>query len=170
MLRAAARLQPHVAGAVLLRGQRAGAVPAPAWRRAVAYLPQRPAMLPGTVEDNLRAGLRPAAADGLTYDADRMRHWFDALALPQSALGRDARTLSGGEAARIALLRALAIRPAVLLLDEVTAALDPALAECLVALVREYLASTESGALVVAHHLGAWETAVSETVHLETHL
>jgi energy-coupling factor transport system ATP-binding protein len=66
-------------------------------------------------------------------------------------IGRSTRELSGGEMQRVALAAALAMRPAVLVLDEPTSQLDPAAAESLLELLRRV--NEESGiAVVIAEH------------------
>jgi thiamine transport system ATP-binding protein len=65
--------------------------------------------------------------------------------------GRDVTTLSGGEAKRVALARALAPRPAVLLLDEPLTGLDVALHDRLLADVRSVLAARRTTTLHVTH-------------------
>lgn len=85
-------------------------MPAAAWRRLVRYVHQSAPVLEGTVESNISA-----AAGILAVEPTPVPH------LDPSARARD---LSGGEAQRLALHRALMGSPRVLLLDEVTSALD----------------------------------------------
>lgn len=91
-------------------------------RRKIGMVFQLPTMLPGTVRDNLligpqlfRESLSEAEIDGL----------LDQVALPKTIKGQEARSLSGGQKQRVSLARTLANHPEILLLDEVTASLDP---------------------------------------------
>ena len=62
--------------------------------------------------------------------------------------------LSGGQQQRVAIARALAMRPDVLLLDEVTSALDPELVAGVLALLRDIGTSTDITILCVTHEMG----------------
>jgi ABC-type methionine transport system ATPase subunit len=124
LLRTIVRLHEPTAGEVLLEGTSNCDMDPSTLRRRVCLVQQAPAMLEGTVEDNLRFGLDLL---GLGPDeiADRTERALGVAALDPSFLSRRADKLSGGERQRVAIARAYALRPEVLLLDEPTAALDP---------------------------------------------
>lgn len=157
LLRMLARLDDPGAAQLSLDGVAAGSIDPQTWRRRVCYLAQRPAMLPGTVAENLRAGFgvrqAPRPPEGL--DA-RGKAWLEDLGLaPGQLWEQDARTLSGGEASRVALCRALALEPRVLLCDEPTAGLDLEHGLQLASLLQRWLG--QGGALVlVAHDPAPW--------------
>ncbi|MDP2712499.1 MAG: ATP-binding cassette domain-containing protein [Solirubrobacteraceae bacterium] len=98
-------------------------------RREVAMVFQRPVTFAGTVHDNLRE-----ADPGC--DAARAAELLEHVGLDAAFVSRDAGELSGGEAQRACLARALATRPRVLLMDEPTSALDDRAAAVLERLAR----------------------------------
>jgi putative ABC transport system ATP-binding protein len=99
-------------------------------RREVAMVFQRPVTFAGSVRDNLHE------ADA-ELDDGACAELLERAGLRASFLDRDASELSGGEAQRACLARALATRPRVLLMDEPTSALDGEAAEVLERLARK---------------------------------
>jgi ABC-type iron transport system FetAB ATPase subunit len=143
LLRSLVRLDEPAAGRVLVDGRDAAELEPCALRRRVGLVAQAPVMLPGDVRANLAYGLDdPPAAE--------LAGALEATGLGARFLDRDARALSGGEAARVGVARALTRDPGALLLDEPTAALDREAAAPVEALVRS-LAERGLAILIVTH-------------------
>jgi ATP-binding cassette subfamily C protein CydCD len=153
-------------GAVAISDELLSACSLREWRRNVAWVPQRPALIRGTIEDNLRLGNPDAAAEQLTQALVRsgldglVARLPDGLATP---VGEGGLTLSGGERQRIAIGRAVLRDVPVVLLDEPTAHLDTAREEEL----RDALAPwLEGRTVVMAAHRGGLVGRVDRTITL----
>ncbi|WVQ62596.1 uncharacterized protein L199_000742 [Kwoniella botswanensis] len=129
LLKCIAELNLYSKGTVRLHGKESKEWDIPEWRIKVAYVPQRPSLLPGTPLDFLST-IRSLSARRKTQQGSEGAE-LDPMDLAQDwgidkpLWRRDWGTLSGGEAQRIALAVAVGIGGAeVLLLDEPTSALD----------------------------------------------
>ncbi len=145
LLRLCNRLEVPSSGRVLFREQDVAALDPLTLRRRVGMVFQQPVLFGGTVRDNLRVADRTAAEERYAATLERAH-------LPPSFLDRRAAELSGGEAQRVCLARALLIGPEVLLMDEPTASLDPAASRALEELAR-HLAAAGVPVLWVTHDL-----------------
>lgn len=90
-------------------------------RKNIAYCFQTPYLFGDTVMDNIKF---PFSIRNIKYDSIRVYHLFSLFHMPTDYLEKSVRNLSGGEKQRIALIRSLIFNPEILLLDEVTSALD----------------------------------------------
>lgn len=138
LLRALARLVPGVEGALALEGVPAEMIPVAEWRSRVALVPQKPAMFPGSVRDNLLVGWRLKLRHGQRPPTDELMRERLARVHLDVDLDRDASRLSVGQQARVALLRVVLTGPSVLLLDEPDAALDELSAAAVTEVAQEF--------------------------------
>ncbi len=148
VLRALADLDP-AAGEVALDGTPRAAIPAPEWRRRVAFVPAESGWWADRVGAHFTGGAE----------------LVEALGLDRGALDWEVGRLSTGERQRLAIARALALDPEVWLLDEPTAALDAEAAGRVEKLIRE---GRERGAaiLMVTHDPGQARRLADRTLQI----
>lgn len=153
LLRALAGLLPAESGSVSLTGKPLQQIPLREVAQTVAYLPQSPEChWPLTADRVVALGRLPFHGTSISLDAGHITRALDSV----DALylrDRVVNELSGGERARIFLARALAGDPALLLIDEPAAGLDPYHQLQLMELLQT-LAQEGRGVLVVLHDLG----------------
>ena len=137
-LRAIADLDEST-GHVALDGTEREAIPAPEWRRKVAYVPAESGWWADRVQDHFA-------------ETSDLPNVLDQVGLAD-ALAWEVSRLSTGERQRLALVRALQTAPQVLLLDEPTSALDPPSVDLVETLLKHQLAANRA-LLIVTHDPG----------------
>jgi tungstate transport system ATP-binding protein len=121
LFRLLALLEKADAGSVFYNGKPVNIHDLAARRRTAAVF-QRPLLFQGSVEDNIRFGLRFRRTPRAEVKT-KIQRTLELMGITHLA-GADMRTLSGGEMQRVALARALALEPEILFLDEPTSNLD----------------------------------------------
>lgn len=124
-------------GEVWLEGQAMYATSPENWRRQVMYFAAETAWWQDTVKEHF---------DKLPVKADLQR-----LGLSTSILEVSPDSLSSGEKQRLALLRGLQYQPKVLLLDEITANLDPESEAWVEQLIHDYIEQASAAAIWISH-------------------
>lgn len=123
-LRSLAILDEIQEGEIRFRGVAIKDRQIPNFRSQVVYLQQRPVLIEGTVEANLKFALNFQVNQHKPQDISAVLNLLNVFERPEEFLHRHSSLLSGGEGQIVALLRALILSPQVLLLDEPTSALD----------------------------------------------
>lgn len=133
-------------------------------RRQVGYVPQKPYLFGRTVWDNLAY---PYALRREEPDRREVAAYLQQANLAASILAQDNGALSGGEQQRVALIRALLTRPRVLLLDEVTAALDEDNIAALERLITAERAARQLTVLMISHNMAQLRRLAQTVLFME---
>ena len=147
-------------GTITIDGKPMGEYDLFSYRSRIAYVPQEPFLVDGTIEDNIRLG-RPCATDEEVRSAARQAYADEfIMKQPQdyrTLVGDRGVRLSGGQRQRIALARALVRDPEILILDEATSALDNESERMVQKAINELRGSRTL--VIVAHRLSTIENA-----------
>ncbi|MEQ4922028.1 iron efflux ABC transporter ATP-binding subunit FetA [Proteus hauseri] len=136
------------------------------YRQQVSYCTQTPMLFGNTVYDNLQFPyfLRKIAVDEKKITSD-----LDYFCLPNSIVKKGINELSGGERQRISLIRNLQFMPKILLLDEITSALDEDNKTKVNDIVHTYVKEQKLAVLWVTHDQGEIKHA-DDVIHLPSHV
>ncbi|SEW26611.1 ABC transporter ATP-binding protein [Natrinema salifodinae] len=147
LLRLLNRLDEPTEGTVLFEGTDYRSIPPRTLRQRIGLVPQDPALVPGTVAENVARGaiLRDESVDDAAVE-----RLLERLGLADYT-DRDVEDLSGGEKQRVAIARTLYNEPDVLLLDEPTSHLDPDSEERVEALLSELIRDLDLTVVLVTH-------------------
>jgi tungstate transport system ATP-binding protein len=152
LLRVLGLLERPDSGRVLFGTRPVDARDALAERRRMATVFQESLLADTTVAANVALGLRFRGVVG-TAVAGRVARWLERFGVGDLA-ERRACTLSGGEARRVALARALVLEPEILLLDEPFASLDQPSRTALIRDLGAVLRQDRITTVIVTHHRG----------------
>jgi putative ABC transport system ATP-binding protein len=162
LLRLLNRLADPDSGRVVYEGRDVREYDPLALRREVSLVPQLPALIDGTVHDNVAYGPRLA---GRSFDA---RRCLELAGLDPEFESRDAAKLSVGEQQRVMLARALALEPRVLLLDEPTSALDHTARDAVERTLKRLRALTAISLVVVTHDIAQARRLAEYVVRMDS--
>lgn len=154
------RIYDVTGGAVLLDGVDVRSMRRADARRLVAVAFEDPTLFSASVRENVLLGVHEtgpnavvgSAREALLHEAldvAQARFVYDLPDGVETRIGEEGLSLSGGQRQRLALARAIAAHPQVLVLDDPLSALDVATEEAVTARLRDVLAGTTS--LVIAH-------------------
>lgn len=152
-------LEPS-AGRILVDGRPLAGIDPDAWRETIAWVPQAPYLFHGTLAENLRLARPQATADELAAALAAAGLEDFVASLPhglETAIGEQGARLSGGQAQRLALARAHLKQAPILILDEPTSSLDPALEARVEAATRRLMRGRT--VITIAHRLRTVENA-----------
>jgi peptide/nickel transport system ATP-binding protein len=159
LARALVRLEPAHAGRIVLAGQDITSLAGAALRTARAAIQLVFQEHQASLNPRRRCGAslaEPLVVHGRAHGAEldrRVRALLDSVGLPEHYARRYPHELSGGERQRIAIARALALEPRVLVLDEPVTSLDAIARAALLRLLAELQARTGVACVLVAHDL-----------------
>ncbi|MFZ2270198.1 MAG: ATP-binding cassette domain-containing protein, partial [Trichococcus flocculiformis] len=119
------------------------------YRKEVSYTFQTPVLFGKTVRDNLAF---PYEIRKKEFDEKKAVAYLESVGLPKEYLNKEINTLSGGEKQRVALIRNVLFQPKILLLDEVTSALDEANRQIIWKWLQEMRNHSDMTIIMVSHN------------------
>ncbi|MBO2944061.1 ABC transporter ATP-binding protein [Paenibacillus sp. F411] len=132
-------------GTVLIDGQAAHSYAPDSLRASIGYVPQEVLLFSGTVRDNIAWGRQDASLEDIMEAAKQAQIHETILRLPKrydTMLGQRGVNLSGGQKQRLSIARALVRKPAILILDDSTSALDVKTESALLQALKEISCTT----------------------------
>ena len=151
-------------GTITLDGVSLSDIDLKAWRGQIGYVPQELSLFHGTIRENITLGDDTVSEVNVAKALRRAGASDFIDKLPDGAetiVGEMGAKLSGGQRQRIALARALVTEPALLILDEVTSALDPDTEHEIVQNIKEL---TDHYTILTVTHRAAW-TAIADRLY-----
>lgn len=148
LLKIIASLLSPTSGTILFGGRDYTSLSPEKYRQQVSYCTQTPSLFGNTVYDNL---FFPYQIRKQSFDRDKILQDLNYFSLPESILEKGINELSGGEKQRVSLIRNLQFLPKVLLLDEITSALDEANKTKVNELIHQYTTQQGIAVLWVTH-------------------
>ncbi len=160
--------QPQ-SGRILIDGTPLEELDVQAWRGVVGYVPQELILFHDTVLANVTLGDPRLDEQDARRALEAAGAWDFVASLPEglnSIVGEKGAKLSGGQRQRVALARALVSRPKLLILDEVTSALDPRTERDICRNIAALRADMNLTVLAITHR-EAWTEIAERTYSLE---
>jgi ABC-type multidrug transport system ATPase subunit len=160
-----ARLHPLIAGSLSFKEQTE--IPVTCWRAEIALLPQKPVLITGgTIQENLLYPLRNFQIQKqrlnerqeLLPTVEELEIVLHSVGLDDIPLERQASSISGGQEARLALIRLLLTKPTIILADEPTAGLDKDAATLVFKCLQQFC--QEGGTVIFSSHTHNFDDAV----------
>lgn len=148
LLKIIASLLSPSRGEIRFEGKEITTLSPEAYRQQVSYCAQTPALFGDTVYDNL---IFPWQIRGKQPEPDRFLSQLVQFGLPEETLSKSINELSGGEKQRVSLIRNLQFLPKVLLLDEITSALDESNKKNVNDIIHQYVRDKQVAVLWVTH-------------------
>lgn len=148
LLKILASLMSPTTGQIFFNGSDITTLEAETYRQQVSYCFQTPQLFGQTVYDNLAL---PWQIRHQKPSRDALVSALESVNLAAAMLDKPAEQLSGGEKQRVGLLRNLQFMPQVLLLDEVTSALDEENRQTVLSLIRRVSAENQIAVVRISH-------------------
>lgn len=148
LLKIVASLLSPTEGTILFEGQDIAALSPESYRQQVSYCVQTPVLFGDTVFDNL---IFPWQIRNKTPEPEKFIDDLVRFGLAKETLTKSIHELSGGEKQRVSLIRNLQFLPKVLLLDEITSALDDANKRNVNEIIHRYAREQNIAVLWVTH-------------------